>query len=344
MSGGSIAYHLRENKSIERNLFIDLLTRVGRYTNISDYTYVGFGGPFREDFKAVHTALRIEKMISIEMDSNVFARQNYNYPARMIEAKNCTCSEFIDELDEIEGNSIFWLDYTQPKELKNQITDFRNIISKMQKFDIAKITLNAHSPSLGSPKDEEKDSNLAELKLHEYRAKVLSTRVDSYWDGEFESQDILPNNYPATLLRILKNSLFDLRGRIGSVYFQPLSSYTYQDGVKMLTLTGVILDANNKEEIKDFIEKTRIRNWPYHNLDWENPREISVPSLSARERMEIDAMLPLAPSEGKTIAELIEEKLGFVPATSDELQKGRELLENYARYYRAYPFFSRVWL
>ncbi|MDH1700284.1 O-methyltransferase [Comamonas terrigena] len=345
MSGGSISYHLRENKAIERNLFIDLLSRIGRYTNISDYTYVGFGGPFREDFKAIHSSLRIEKMISIEMDSNVFARQNYNYPARMIEAKNCTSSEFIDEFDEIDGNSIFWLDYTQPKELKNQITDFRNIISKMQKFDVAKITLNAHSPSLGSPKEEEdKDSELAHLKLHEYRAKVLATRVDSYWNGDIESQDVLPNNYPATLLRILKNSLHGLQGRIGSIYFQPLASYTYQDGVKMLTLTGVILDANNRNEIQNFIDKTRIGSWPYNNLDWSDPKEISVPSLSARERMEIDAMLPLTPPAGKSIAEVIEEKLGFVPSTSDELTKGRELLENYARYYRAYPFFSRVWL
>lgn len=344
MSGGSISYHLRENKSIERNLFIDLLTRVGRFSNISDYTYVGFGGPFREDFKAIHSALRIHKMISIEMDENVFARQKFNYPAKMIESRCCTSGEFIDDFDEIEGNSIFWLDYTSPKELNQQITEFRSLISKMQKFDIAKITINSHAPSLGDPKDAPRDSDLANINLHEYRAKILEKRADTYWTGSFETKNILPKEYPNTLLSILKNSLSGLSGRVESIYFQPLSAYTYQDGVRMLTLTGVILDANNKNEIEEFIEKTRFKHWPYSNLDWSHPKEISVPSLSAKERMTIDAMLPVTPTEDQSIAQILENALGFVPATSDELTKGREYLENYARYYRAYPFFSRVWL
>ena len=112
----------------------------------------------------------------------------------------------------------------------------------------------------------------------------------------------------------------------------------------MLTLTGVILDANNEDEIRDFLTKTRLAYWPYSNLDWSAPTEISVPSLSAKERMTIDAMLPVNPENDQTVAQILEETLGFVPTSSDELAKGREYLENYARYYRAYPFFSRVWL
>ena len=90
MSGGAVAYHLRENKAIERGLFIELLTRVGRVANISDYTYIGFGGPFLEDFKALHASLRIAKMISIEMDENVCKRQAFNRPADFIEIEKCT--------------------------------------------------------------------------------------------------------------------------------------------------------------------------------------------------------------------------------------------------------------
>jgi hypothetical protein len=52
-TGGSIPYHLRQNKAIDRNLFTDLLSRIGRYKNISDYTYYGFGGPYMEDFKVL---------------------------------------------------------------------------------------------------------------------------------------------------------------------------------------------------------------------------------------------------------------------------------------------------
>ncbi|WP_374048756.1 O-methyltransferase, partial [Escherichia coli] len=34
-TGGSIPYHLRQNKAIERNLFIESLRRLNNYTNIS---------------------------------------------------------------------------------------------------------------------------------------------------------------------------------------------------------------------------------------------------------------------------------------------------------------------
>ena len=67
MSGGTVPYHLRQNKAIDRSLFIDLLARLNRCRDISDYTYIGFGGPFLEDFKSVHSFTGISKMISIEM-------------------------------------------------------------------------------------------------------------------------------------------------------------------------------------------------------------------------------------------------------------------------------------
>lgn len=344
MSGGSIAYHLRENKSIERNLFIDLLSRIGRFKNISDYTYAGFGGPFREDFKAMHNALRVSKMISIEMDENVYKRQIFNLPARIIDSRHCKSDEFIEKFDSIKGNSIVWLDYTSASTLNEQITEFRNLISKMQKFDIAKITINAHAAHLGNPEND-KDQYLQTLKQDNYRSHILSKRADNFWKDQIKVAEIQTNTYPKTLLKILKNSLNGLTGTVGPIYFQPLSSYTYQDGVKMLTLTGVILDAENDEERQDFFEKTRLKFWEFSNLDWAHPTEISVPSLSAKERMAIDALLPVQLAPGESVGEHLENALGYVPgATANDLAKGRKLLENYARYYRAYPFFSRVWL
>lgn len=344
MSGGTIAYHLRENKAIERNLFIDLLSRVGRYKNISEYTYIGFGGPFREDFKAIHNALRINKMISIEMDENVYKRQVFNLPARIIESRHCKSDVFIEKFDEITGNSIFWLDYTSPTQLNEQLTEFRRLITKMQKFDIAKITINAHAAHLGTPQTDE-DEDLKILNLNNYRAKILTKRVDGFWNEDIKISEIQTGSYPKTLLKILKHCVSGLTGAVGSVYFQPLSAYTYQDGVKMLTLTGIILDARNDQEIKEFIDSTRLSHWDFSNLDWSPPTEISVPSLSAKERMAIDALLPVALPAGQNVGDYLADELGYVPgATSDNLREGKKLLENYARYYRAYPFFSRVWL
>lgn len=342
MSGGSIAYHLRENKAIERNLFLDLLAKVGRVWNISDYTYIGFGGPFLEDFKAVHSALRIEKMVSIEMDENVMKRQQFNFPAKYIRSENCRSSEFIESYDITEGPVIAWLDYTSPAELYDQLSEFRQLISKMDKFDVAKITINAHAPCLGVPGDAAIDSPLAGLTLHPYRAKVLERKLNDYCPGGINPDDVLPKSYPATLLRSIKNSLTGLSGRFGSIYFQPLSAFTYQDGQQMLTVTGVILDAEDDAAKKDFLEKSRIEHWPFKNLDWSRPSAISVPTLSAKERMVIDAALPVTSLPERTVASQLMDILGYVPGTSNDRRNGEVMLENYARFYRVYPLFSRV--
>ncbi|WP_407928292.1 O-methyltransferase, partial [Collimonas silvisoli] len=55
MSGAYVPYHLRQNKAVDRQLFVDLLTKLNRYKAIGDYSYVSFGGPYLEDFKLVHS-------------------------------------------------------------------------------------------------------------------------------------------------------------------------------------------------------------------------------------------------------------------------------------------------
>jgi len=94
MSGSSIAYHLRQNKAIERNLFIELLARVGRVRNISEYEYIGFGGPLLEDYKALHAALRIKRMHSIEREENTFKRQKFNRPATFVKLHHKDSADF----------------------------------------------------------------------------------------------------------------------------------------------------------------------------------------------------------------------------------------------------------
>ncbi len=337
MSGESIAYHLRTNKNIERKLFIDLLQRIGRYVNISDYTYIGFAGPFAEDFKEIHSHLRINKMVSIEMDENVLRRQKFNYPAKFIEHFLGDSTDYISQIDELEKNVIFWLDFTKVDTLKQQITDFRQLISKLSVNDIVKITLNAHTASIAS--------NPAKgLSLAEHRVNTFKKRADVYCNWPVDIEDINEKNYPKTLLRILKNSVTGISQAIGSKYFHPLSAFSYQDGMQMLTLTGIILDGKNNIEKNVFFSKSRLKHWPYKNLDWSDPLNISVPALSAKERMAIDAELPIA---YKTLPSMppghhLHRSLGFSPSSNDRIPDGIAMLDNYARFYRNYPTFSKT--
>ncbi|NMM29222.1 MAG: hypothetical protein HHJ12_18585 [Glaciimonas sp.] len=320
--GASIPYHLRQNKSIERSLFIDLLSRIGRFRNISDYTYIGFGGPFLEDFKFLHSTLRIQKMISIESDPNTVYRQNFNLPLSCIEIRNALSRDFLTSHD-FSGPSIVWFDYTTPKQLANQLAESQVLVSKLTVGDIIKITLNASPESLGRPPGD------ADLK--DFRAAEAKRRLGEYGPAVIDPDRVSAANFPALLLQTLHSAC--KRGVEGDkrLYIQPLSAFVYKDGQQMLTATAVIL---NHADTDAFFTQTRLRHWAYSNFDWINPEPISIPNLSAKERLFIESLLP-----GGETAD-IRDKLGYFIGENE--REALEHLSNFINYYRLSPYYSRI--
>lgn len=326
MSGGSLAYQLRPNKAIDRNLFIELLNKLNRVVNISDYTYFGFGGPFLEDFKAMHAHLRIGKMVSIEADKDVFQRQQFNSPIGCIGFLHQTSGEFL-ESESFDEPSIVWLDYTEPSQIGNQLKEINYLVTKLSSGDILKVTVNCNPSALGTnPRGAQKD-------LQEFRLEVLESRLNEYFPSDTKPEMLVPNKFGRVMFKAIELAI--KRGMDGKRkdYFQLLSSFTYKDGQQMLTLTGIILD-DNTEKVEEFFKNTRLRNWPSILLDWVEPKRINVPELSAKERIYIDNMLP-----NKTTDE-IKSELGFSIDGNETDMKA--LIESYKNYYRQYPLFSRV--
>ena len=70
---------------------------------IREYSYVGFGGPFFEDFKLMYEYLNVTEMYSLEVDEVIHQRQKFNLPYNCINLFNSpkTSSDFITEYDEI---------------------------------------------------------------------------------------------------------------------------------------------------------------------------------------------------------------------------------------------------
>src|SRR4028118_863481 len=129
MSGASIPYHLRANKAIDRYAFLELLSKIDRYSSISNYKYIGFGGSSLEDFKYIHSRFGLENMLSIEEDADVYNRQKFNQPHNCIDCLQQSSSQFIDEFQRTQ-ETIIWLDYMTPKELRKQMEEFQATISK----------------------------------------------------------------------------------------------------------------------------------------------------------------------------------------------------------------------
>lgn len=322
--GGTIPYNLRQNKAIERSLFVDLLSRIGRCRNISRYTYIGFGGPFMEDFKLLHSELRIHKMISLEIDKNVLARQKFNVPLACIELSDKGSSDFLIG-HEFTGSNIVWFDYAIPKDLPKQLAEVESLVSKLSAGDIIKITLNANPATLGDPPAGSGQDLLT------FRAAVALKRLANYGPAIIDSDKVSSKAYPTLLLRALESAMKNgLSGAVNLV-LQPLTAFIYADGQQMLTATAIVLKNGHR---KDFVLRSRLYAWDYNCLDWKKPISISIPDLSMKERLQIESLLP-----GATPKE-IEKELGYFIGGKKKDAAG--LMENFVKYYRLSPSYSRV--
>jgi len=322
-SGATIPYHLRQNKAIDRNLFIDLLARIGRYRHISEYEYIGFGGPFLEDFKMLHAALRLRHMVSLERNDEVVKRQNFNKPLSSVTILKKTSGEYLTDYD-FSRPSIVWFDFTSAKDLGLQLGEIESLIRKLNAGDIVKVTFNAAPETLGRPADGSD--------LREFRLAAFKNRASVYAPANIDLDSMTNVNYPTSLHRCVESAMkrgLDTKAR--SIVI-PLSSFSYADGQQMLTVTAIILDEIDRGK---FFAETRLEFWPYLCKDWQEVRSISVPHLSAKERMHVEAMLPDEGDAAKIIS-----NLGYY--IGDALADGESLMTNFVDYYRQYPQYSRV--
>lgn len=326
MSGGSVPYHLRQNKAIERNLFIELLSMLNRFRPIIDYTYVGFGGPFLEDFKLMHSHFGNVGMISLENDGNVLSRQVFNAPldCNCIKCIHLNSGDFIDTYA-IDGNSIIWLDFADANKIGDQVREFSALITKLRAYDILKITLNANPDCLGNP-----DGTAAEKRQR--RLSNLKSRLAGKIPTEISEDDMDTRKLPGAICKILRNTAkLATKGR-GDEIFMPLSSFVYADSDhQMLTHTGVILPVSEKD---DFLRTTTLDRWGFSNLEWGNPVRIRVPELTIKERLFINAQLP-----SKDEVDIHNDMKVFF---ADDEFESLALLKNYIMFYRHFPYYSRI--
>lgn len=196
MSGSSIPYHLRQNKAVERALFLEQLHKINLWLdgkqleNLSAYRYIGFGGPFLEDFKSIHRELKITKMVSIEYDTDTLKRQEFNKPISCIELleEPTTSTNFIAS-DGFCESSIMWLDYVNT-DYQSQFDDLRNSIAKMAEYDILKVTLNSNVANIKVDTTEDLQRARQEI----YRDKISS----GLYAHHYRSQPIYNKEVPSS--------------------------------------------------------------------------------------------------------------------------------------------------
>ncbi len=326
-TGTSIPYHLRPNKAVERGLFIESLRKIAGAFNISEYQYIGFGGPFLEDFKSLHNELKIKDMICIEVDENVRKRQLFNRPLSCVNIleEPSSSTSFINEHN-FEKESLVWFDFVSFNRIYEQLCDIRQLVSSLAAGDVFKVTLNANSSNLGKSDSED---NLLAYRLKKYRDLVTT----EYEPHTLEEDDFASKNFPNILLQSFKRAVAAGIASAPELEVVPISAFVYEDGQKMLTATGVIVDRENKAK---FFEDSRIQHWSYYSPNWHEAKNISLPSLSVRERLLVEQLLP----DGN--CDDVMDALGYFVGSGEA--DARRQMNNFIDYYRAFPWFGKVGL
>lgn len=307
------AYHLRPNKAVDRMLLVDVIRILERSgTDISAFTYYGFGGPYLEEFRLLYEICPQIRMVSIEEDRETFERQKFHLPCGFLRLKNCDFRTFLTDYDPKDKKSVFWLDYTSLT--YSVFEELMKLVTIVADQSIVKITVPVDFRHWRGEKEQE-----------------FKRAFDAVMPGAavpFKPFDKFAG-YVQSMMRIaLEKALPSASSR----NYQPVCSFCYSDGTPMLSLTGIVCPDEDVSRFKGFFV-----GWQFANLEWAAPRIIDVPVLSTKERLHLAKYLP---SSDADVGRKLHRVLGY------SVDKGEApsitKMEQYAAYHRYSPYFIRA--
>ena len=313
------AYHLRPNKAVDRLALMEAIRRLDRLdgNGLKGYTYHGLGGPHLEDFRLLYESYPNIGMVSIEKDRETLKRQEFHRPCSTLKLVAGSLTDFIGHYNPGDAKSIFWLDYTRLED--ECFADFQNLLGAVASYSMIKVTLPSDPDDWLTP-DKRRSPGLIEEFHSAFYDFLPNTSVDPPRD---------PKRFACLLQDMVQIAAEDslpapTRGR----KFIPVSSFYYSDGKPMFTLTGVVCRGGRESKLRKFFA-----DWEHANLTWKPPKQINVPTLSTKERLHLQPVLPT-----KNPAKVLRERLGYVV---DPDPKMKDALKQYAAFHRYEPYLLR---
>lgn len=315
-------YHLRPHKSVDRNLFCEAIRHFD-IRKISEYRYIGFGSYEFDEFKLFHRNFGIQDMHSIEADPNIYSRQKFNKPYDFIKLYNKKCSDYIDEDFETDKRCIFWMDFSDASDKESQFEDISNLISKTDKDDIVRVTLNAQASSI-TVSDEYQ--SLPSEKKRLARFSSLKNSLSDIFPATATEEYVTNQKYPYLLLELLHNASY--KNLSADLIICPICAYVYSDGQQMLTVTMLIMDYGSKERKQKEIEES-FSDWlDFVNIgSWKDIVNLALPSLTIHEQISLSQI-------EKTDEKILE--------ASRELGISERDIRSFFRFIRYYPNYQHV--
>lgn len=324
-----INYLLRPNKSVERKMVCELLSKVLRVTDITSYQYIGFGSTYFVDFSLFHRELGITNMISIEKDHLAKDRCEFNKPFGCIKLMIGDSFDILPNLGLENLESVIWLDYDCA--IKDSVfSDIHTVISsvKPMSFFMLTISVNLIEFSRNIPEND------ADRNKH-IQKNIIDTIGTERFPEEYYDKNITPSvfcklMYDCIIQEI--NSVVNTRNKDNSrqnVIFYQTINFQYEDGARMMTLGGFLLNKDNAENV---IKTMELQNLPYYRHGKE-AYTIDCPILSIKEIMGLNALIP--PKNKKPNGNYDDKKFNKFPLPPAAKLKYLDL-------YRYFPHFTET--
>ena len=288
----SVAYDLRPAKQVERRILLDFFRRLsGLGVAVEDFRYTGMGSIHFVDHILFHKFLGIDKLVSVERDEGIEKRIKFNRPFDSVELEFMDIGEYIPQLDHSEKH-IVWLDYDYGLS-EDMIGDVRVTASLLPEKSFVLVTADVEPPKASTG-----------AKDNYYHYKDIAEEL---WEPSWSHSDFSNSKLHRRILDLL--GLAFSEGVAGRSKVDALAclSFVYSDGHKMVTL-GVQLGGSQERTALERIQSEGAY-YMVSSFDGE-PFHISVPVLTRRERMYLEAAMPSKDYQGISSAGVSEDDFG----------------------------------
>lgn len=313
-----INYNIRPNKSIERKMICEALSRLSFIDSLDKYRYIGFGSPFFADFSLFHKQLGLYDLISIESAEDKKDRFEFNKPFSCIQIKYGKASTILPNLELDKKKNIVWLDYDGTVE-SYMFGDIDTVIANTMAGSVFMLSLNVEPPK--GDKEE---------KLKELIDKVGKQRIPI----EYQSANLNTKKYIEVIYQMvdmqIKKSLLERNGNNeDKIDYIQIFNYIYKDGVNMLTVGGIIYNQDQKKNIN----KMKLHEVAHIRSNSEQCR-IQCPSLTYKEIQSLNNLLPCKIKTNKS-GKITNEEFKTIPLNPTDIK-------DYSEIYRYYPNYAEA--
>nr|WP_145974270.1 O-methyltransferase [Stenotrophomonas pictorum] len=219
-------------------MLVESFRSLKSFGSVEHYRYIGLGSVYFSDFSLVHRSLGVEEMISIEnaTDSTVQSRFRLNVPYGNVRMMFGTSTAVLQKLS-WDQPTICWLDYDGAL-VKSCLDDVEYFSRNASSGSVIVLSFNAGNIG-GGEGVKPLEALQAAVGKDNVPADVESRGLSGWGVGDIYRRIVFEAIKSALKARSAKG------GAWSEFEFKPIYYFRYADGVKMITIGGVLVSASH---------------------------------------------------------------------------------------------------